>query len=457
MKKYTVKIDGKTVKQNTIRVSAYPFNRTWPGKQRDISQTEEAFTVYEYGDGERSVEIVCSEPVERVTVRPLSKAVQSKIDGNKITLTLKEHGKYVLEVNDVHNSLHLFYRQEKEFEGVKNATYIFESGEHDVGMLKLQSGDSVYIGKDAVLNASILAVDCENVKIFGYGILCGKLEVRTEKHGDIGWDNENLFDPEEIHTCGGIRMFRCKNITLDGITVTDPASYAVSLFASENIDISDVCVVGLWKYNTDGIDFINCRNVTVKDCFIRSFDDSMCFKGFTAFSHKNMENVSVKNCIFWCDWGKNVDIGLASAAKEITNITVEDCDIIHSDRVCISISDGQWADVHDVAYRNIRIEYRDKYYKPIFQESDEQRYVVEYDTDYAPMLSIITDARRNWQGNISYPDKRTKIHDIVFENIEIFSPISKVPEVLIEKTTDESTIENIRFENIKFNGKTIEL
>ena len=37
---YDVKINGTTVKTNAARVSAYPFNRRWPGHQRQIEQTE---------------------------------------------------------------------------------------------------------------------------------------------------------------------------------------------------------------------------------------------------------------------------------------------------------------------------------------------------------------------------------------------------------------------------------
>ena len=37
---YTVKLNGKEVPLDTARVSAYPFNRRWPGHQRQVEQTE---------------------------------------------------------------------------------------------------------------------------------------------------------------------------------------------------------------------------------------------------------------------------------------------------------------------------------------------------------------------------------------------------------------------------------
>lgn len=43
-------------------------------------------------------------------------------------------------------------------------------------------------------------------------------EERSEKHGDIGWDDETHFEPEAVHTYGGIRFFSSENILVDGIT-----------------------------------------------------------------------------------------------------------------------------------------------------------------------------------------------------------------------------------------------
>ena len=37
---YSVKVNGLEIDTNTARVSAMPFNRRWPGHQRDISQSE---------------------------------------------------------------------------------------------------------------------------------------------------------------------------------------------------------------------------------------------------------------------------------------------------------------------------------------------------------------------------------------------------------------------------------
>lgn len=51
-------------------------------------------------------------------------------------------------------------------------------------------------------------------------------------------------------------------LRIEGIMITDSESYAASFYACEQMKINHVKVVGHWKYSNDGIDFINCRNVS---------------------------------------------------------------------------------------------------------------------------------------------------------------------------------------------------
>jgi hypothetical protein len=40
------------------------------------------------------------------------------------------------------------------------------------------------------------------------------------------------------------------------------------------VDISNYKLIGLWRYNSDGIEICNSEDVTIRDSFVRSFDDS---------------------------------------------------------------------------------------------------------------------------------------------------------------------------------------
>ncbi len=455
---YKVLVNGIITEPEKITVSAHPFNRIWPGKQRDPAQSESAYMLRVFGEGELKIEIETDFPILDAVVRPLSKNIPIEIAHQRVCISIPRNGKYSIEIGGRQYAIHLLYQKSTDGTELPPPTYHFGAGHHYVGLIKLKSGDSVHISRDAVVHGSLLAVDVRDITVYGDGILCGDWENRTKRHGDIGIDDENTFQPEDIHTYGGIRSYRCNNISIRGITVTDTASYAISFFATDGITIDNVNVLGLWKYNCDGIDFFNSSNITVKDCFIRSFDDSMCMKGLTAFSYMNTENARVSNCVFWCDWGKNIDIGLASACKEIKNIVWENCDIIHNSAICIAISNGQWADVHDIVYKNINIEYAKSTEPPILQSSDDQVYEAN-GCIKVPTLIHITDSRRNWQGNLSYDDDRTKIRNILIDNINVIMEegIEKIPSILVEKKTQKSVFENINIQNVFVNGKKSEI
>ena len=452
---YRIFVNGVYTEPEIIKVSAYPFNRVWPGKQRNKSQSEIGYMLRIFGSGKLNISVETDFCISEVIVRPLSKKTTVISNGKRADFIIEENGKYSLEFNDHHHAIHLIYQEELTLPTAK-PTYSFDSGHHYIGLVRLNAGESVYISKNAVVHGSFLGCGASNISIYGNGMLCGDSEIRTQKHGDIGFDNENVFDPTLVHTYGGIRMYQCSDISIRGITVTDTASYAISFFASKNIFIEDVNVLGLWKYNTDGIDFFNSSNIEVKNCFIRSFDDCMCMKGITAFSDMNTENAHIENCVFWCDWGKNIDIGLATACEEIKNIIWENCDIIHNNGTCIAISNGQWADVHDVLIKNFNIEYSAHTDIPYIQKKDSDEYPVGSDfKPYVPKLICITDERRNWQGNISYEDCRTKIRNIKICEINVImdKAIECKPDIQIKKITDKSVFENININNVLFNGE----
>ena len=453
---YRIKINNQEVKAEEIRVSAMPFNRVWPGYQRDINQSEIAYMVRVTENSPIDVEIAPSLKFDKVEIRPLSKKIEHTNDGKKIKFSIQEHGQYTIEFDGEHNAIHLFFDKVRDFSEYPTATYFFGAGEHNAGLIKLKSGDRVYIDKDAIVHGSIYGVDVSDIKIYGYGVLNGDWENRTEKHGDIGWDNENIFAPEMVHTYGGIRFYRCNDIVIDGITVCDPASYAISMFHCDDIAVKNSKVTGLWKYNTDGIDFFNCRNVNVKKCFVRSFDDSLCLKGITAFSDKNVENVLVEDCVFWCSWGLTCEIGVASACEEIKNVIFRNCDLIHNCNVCLDISDGQWAYVHNVKYENINIEYSNSCRMPVIQRSDEQVYEESAEVK-VPFLARIYDQRRGWQGNKAEDDPRCRISDILYKNIRIITEdnFTKTPEIYVKKCMSCSNFSNISFEDIYINDEKI--
>ena len=122
------------------------------------------------------------------------------------------------------------------------------------------------------------------------------------------------------------------------------------------------------------------------------FDDSICVKGFDCYydgdvekavyeamhygggSYENFRNITVRRCVIWNDWGRCLEIGAETRAEEITDVLFEDCDVIHAMHDVLDVQNVDYADVHGVMYRNIRVELDEIIPEPKIQRSDAEKY-----------------------------------------------------------------------------------
>ncbi|MBO5755086.1 MAG: hypothetical protein J6R89_03395, partial [Clostridia bacterium] len=70
---YKICVDGACIEPQTIQTSAHPFNRTWPGAQRDASQCEIAYMLRLFGKGKKRIDVEADFCISEAIVRPLSK------------------------------------------------------------------------------------------------------------------------------------------------------------------------------------------------------------------------------------------------------------------------------------------------------------------------------------------------------------------------------------------------
>lgn len=268
---YTVKINGTKVEADMCRVSKEPFNRRWPGHQRQIEQSELVSFLSLETDEPLDFEIVTADAFQNVDIRPLSLGIKPEINGNVIKFRLEKPAHFTVEPFGRHNALHIFSNPIKTYDISNNDTIYFGKGEHDAGIIELKSNQTLYIDEGAVVYACVKAVDADNIKIIGKGILDNSrnkekilFEVNAEDNAaDVG-------NAERQHT---IQLEYCANILIDGITIRDSLVYNIRPICCTNLEIHNVKILGCWRFNSDGIDMHNCKNVHISDCFIRTFDD----------------------------------------------------------------------------------------------------------------------------------------------------------------------------------------
>lgn len=131
---------------------------------------------------------------------------------------------------------------------------------------------------------------------------------------------------------------------------------------------------------------------------------------------------------------------------------VSNCNLIHNQNICISIANGQFADISDIQYNDINIEY-ECVDTPILQISDEQIY--DGNGEYLPILVNISDNRRNWQGNVSAEDEKRSIKNVKFNNIKVICDKRVIPNINICLANKYGKFENISIDSLIINERLI--
>ncbi len=466
---YRIYIDGREAVCDAARVSAYPINRRWPGRQRQIEQSELINFLSMAIDSPVTLEIFPRMPFETVEIRPKSAAVSYRItEKGSILLEVEKPQYFTVEPYGRNHALHIFADPMPAYEiDRKDAGLIyFGEGIHEAGTIELKSNQTLYLDEGAVVYACIKAYDAENIRILGRGILDNshnKEQILYEAH-----EQGNAAAVKNATRQHTVQLEYCKNIEIDGITIRDSLVYNIRPMACIDLTIRNIKIIGCWRFNSDGIDMHNCENVLIENCFIRTFDDCICVKGFDCYqagdvekavqeamhygggNYENFRHVRVRGCVIWNDWGRCLEIGAETRAEEITDVIFEDCDVIHVTSAVLDCYNVDYADVHDITYRNIRIELDDEQRRGMIQQTDDQIYV-NADPEFVPPLlcsRVIYHFEYSAGGT-----RRGRNRDILFENINILG--RQKPRFVFEAHSEEACNRNIVMRNICHNGKKL--
>lgn len=356
---YRVFANGEEIPVYTCRISEYSFNRVWPSHQRPFDQTCPASFVNIVSDGKVSLEVELLRPHKRVMIKPYSKNIEFAEKDSRVSFSLAQNGSYVLMTDDHKNCLYIFNSKPIEAPDPATVTHYFGPGIHFAGKIVLHDNESLYVDRDALVYGCIYAEGAKNIRVFGNGLFDDSTEERVD----------NLCYEEFIN--GNIKLYDCENVSIEGVLFRNSAIWCVNIFHCFDVSIDGIKVFGQWRYNTDGVDIVNSQRVTVKNSFVHSFDDTVVVKGIDRYRLTNCENILTENCTLWCDWGRTCEIGLETACREYKNIVFRNCDILRAGSVALDIQNGDYAEVHDVIFEDIRVEYEAFHAKHQLQRTDD--------------------------------------------------------------------------------------
>jgi hypothetical protein len=339
---FNMYVNNKPVFVYQARVSKYPINQIWPGYQRPINQTEIAsFASFDFR-GEVVIRIISNREIKTLDIRPREFGIKATIKGNSIEFKLSKPAQFIVEVNGYHQALHIFANppETDHIDKQDPTVHYFGPGIHEAGVINLKSNETVFIDGGAIVYGVISSVNTRNIRIAGRGILDASRIERGKA-------------PEMIALTNVI------NAHVSGIILRDPHLYAVVPTNCDSLTIDNIKIIGSWRYNSDGIHPQNSKNITIRNSFIRSFDDAIVFSGSKS-SHiepyQIMENVTVDNCVIWNDWGRAFEIGAGTVADTIRNFLFSNCYIPHFTAVAMDIQNCDRGYIKDIRFRNISIE-----------------------------------------------------------------------------------------------------
>ena len=450
---YYVEVNGQPVDVHPVTVSSKPTNELYRGTQRGEEETEQASFINFDFSGTVHLRVICAWEIFCARVLPLSRDIQpvrgSRNKGDEVSFTITKPGQYILEINGMHRPLHIFanpmitdrpdpaaanvdYRhaeEKQDFPGnywgkrteiaPGKDTLYFGPGIHHVDLLELKSGQSVYIDGGAIVHGAIVAHEQENIRVYGRGILTGERFSRDHIHS--GLTSMVIFS-------------NCHNVRVEGVILKDSVTYHLSTVAGSHISVENVKVVS-WRRNADGIDMHNTSYVTVKNCFVRTFDDAIVIKGQHRYmgyatNHQETAHILVEGCTIWGDWGRGLEFGAETSADAMRDITLRDCDIVHFAFVACDIQACGDAPISDVLFEDIRV------HDPI-------------DPLIGPRLMEIFIRNMLWMAGESLGSVRGITYRNISYNGLVICPIRFIGQ------SDEHNIRDISLENITLNGQRL--
>ena len=459
---------GSSVRELTVeamRCSAMPVNIRWPGHQRELDQTEIChFARFDFR-GETQVRVTVPEGTREVVVRPVAKKVAVSREGNAAVFTLKTPGAYSVEFDGRHRNLMVFADPPQAWPDVdRTAANVrwFGPGEHDAGVIRPKAGETIFLDEGAVVYGRIEARDADGLRICGRGILDASRvkevpvqidQKLAEEQSKKGWAITNVerFD--------AIRLMFCDDARIEGITVRDSQIYAVRPVCCDRFTVDNVKILGSWRYNSDGIDMHNCRHVRIRDSFIRTFDDSICVKGFDyvlpesemlheGVLHDVFENVLVERCTIWNDWGHALEIGAETRAKEIRDVTFRDCDVLALHNEPLDVHNCDQAHIHDIVFENIRVEYDPAAPKAVYSASAK-----DFNPTSRRGLAALVGVAIPYFPEYSKAgaENRGRTSNVAFRDIDVFAP--SLPSGLCRGFDADHRVTGVTFANIRLNGR----
>lgn len=283
--------------------------------------------------------------VEKVEIRPGSKGMTARLDGNIAYFALSRPMNLSIEFDgDRLHNLHLFANPpEPAVPDFADPDLIyFGPGIHMLPIGKqsfpVASNKTVYVAGGAIVKGQLDISNAMNVRVIGHGLLEGGKE--------------------------GVAVINAREVLIDGPVVVNPQHYTILCGQSSGLTIRNLKTfsVGSW---TDGIDLMSCSDVEIDNVFLRTSDDAIAIYADRWEHHGDARRYRVTNSTLWADVAHPINIGLHGSKDEprvIEDLVFRNIDILGHDeddrnyQGALAITNGDNNLVRKILFEDIRID-----------------------------------------------------------------------------------------------------
>ena len=189
----------------------------------------------------------------------------------------------------------------------------------------------------------------QGMKADGFKLTLDRIAEIVVTEFDVPWVRVRL------NKQGAIRGSR--DVAVEGIVILNDTGWTVAPRCSEDLRFENIKLIA-WGNNSDGIDICASRRVRVSGSFLRNNDDCIVIKA-TGEAAGDVEGVEVTGATLWNSLGGNaLEIGFELRTASVRDIVFRNSDIIRVENgAAFSIHNGDWAEVRDVLFEDIRVEH----------------------------------------------------------------------------------------------------
>ena len=210
-----------------------------------------------------------------------------------------------------------------------------------------------------VWKALIIADSCSHIAITGKGVIDGqgaKLALNIDSLFYRGEIDSHYYEFSEKRVYATLRpqiiqFQKCDDIKITDVTIKNSACWVQTYEKCSNLAIDNITVLSDEYWNNDGIDVIDCKNVSITNCFINASDDGICLKSEDLTKTYFSDSIYISNCTIRSS-ASAVKFG-TSLVSGIKNVVIKNIKIYDTYRSAIAIESTQGGYIENVLIENI--------------------------------------------------------------------------------------------------------